>query len=82
MSDTPDRTDESDEDAVTGLESGSDLETGSDLESASDLENGARGEEDLPAPPHEKLIWVLAWGMGIIGAIVIIVWAGMILFVN
>lgn len=70
MSDTPDRSDESDEDAATGLES----ERG--------LEPGARDEEDLPAPPHEKLVWVLAWGMGIIGAIIIIVWAGMILFVN
>ncbi|MCI1747131.1 MAG: hypothetical protein LKI24_02880 [Acidipropionibacterium sp.] len=35
-------------------------------------------------PPRRtrKLVWVLAWGMGIIGAIIIIVWAGMILFVN
>lgn len=64
MSDTPDRSEESDQDVATGLGS------------------AARDEVDLPAPPHEKVTWVLAWGMGIIGAIIIIVWAGMILFIN
>lgn len=43
--------------------------------------DGESAEEPLP-PPHEKLMWVLVWGMGIICAIILIVWAGMLLFLN
>ncbi len=42
----------------------------------------ARDEEDPAAPEHEKLIWVLVWTMGIIGAIILIVWTGMLLFIH
>lgn len=45
-------------------------------------DGGTHGEVDPPAPEHERLMWVLAWAMGIIGAIILIIWAGMLLFVN
>lgn len=32
--------------------------------------------------PKDRLTWTLVWVMGIIGAIVLIVWTGMLLFIH
>lgn len=50
-------------------------------ESEGQPDDGRPEEEPLP-PLHEKLIWALVWGMGIIGAIILVVWTWMLLFLN
>lgn len=35
-----------------------------------------------PKEPKDRLTWTLVWVMGIVGAIVLIVWTGMLLFLH
>lgn len=39
-------------------------------------------EQKAVEEPKDRLTWTLVWVMGIIGAIVLIVWTGMLLFIH